>query len=687
VVTEAAREPDEGRAWRLDLNGEQLAAATHEATPLLIVAGAGTGKTSTLSCRVAHFIESGTPPQRILLLTFSRRAAREMLGRVEGAVGASAQRVWGGTFHAVASRLLRLHGRAIGVQPDFTILDQADMADLLDFTRAELGYEQRDRRFPRKATLEAIYSRTVNAQQPLAQVVERHYPWCVDEVAAIGSIFTLYTTRKRAQNVLDYDDLLLYWNALARSETAGRRMAERFDHVLVDEYQDTNALQAEILLRLHRHVPSITVVGDDAQAIYSFRAATVDNILSFASVVPRVNTVTLEQNYRSTSPLLAASNAVIALSPQRHEKTLWSARAGTTQPALITCHDEADQANLLCDSILRSREQGTLLREQAMLFRASHHSDLLEVELSRRNIPFVKYGGLRFLEAAHVKDVLAILRIFENPFDEVCWFRVLQLLEGVGPAAARSLMNQLGVQPKGATSPLGALASLSADLPGPALSELAAFSDLVTDCVSPGAQLPPAVEIERVRRFCRPLFERKYRSVDSRLADIEQLEVLAAQSPSRSAFLSDITLDPPSSTADIAGPPLLDEDYVILSTIHSAKGGEWDVVRIIHAADGMIPSDMATGDAATIEEERRLLYVAMTRARDTLEIYFPLRYYRRPRGRDDAHGYAQLTRFIPEEIRHHFDSTTVDERMPDDEEDVGGRSGREAVDTLLQKLW
>jgi DNA helicase II / ATP-dependent DNA helicase PcrA len=687
VATEAAREPDPGKAWRIDLNGEQLAAATHEATPLLIVAGAGTGKTSTLSCRVAHFIESGTPPQRILLLTFSRRAAREMLGRVEGVVGASAQRVWGGTFHAVASRLLRLHGRAIGVQPDFTILDQADMADLLDFIRAELGYEQRDRRFPRKATLEAIYSRTVNAQQPLTQVVERHYPWCGDEVAAIGSIFTLYTTRKRAQNVLDYDDLLLYWKALAGAEPAGRRMAERFDHVLVDEYQDTNALQAQILLQLHRHVSSITVVGDDAQAIYSFRAATVDNILSFASVVPRVNTVTLEQNYRSTSPLLAASNAVIALSPQRHKKTLWSARAGATRPALITCHDEADQANLLCDSILRSREQGTLLREQATLFRASHHSDLLEVELSRRNIPFVKYGGLRFLEAAHVKDVLAILRIFENPFDEVCWFRVLQLFEGVGPAAARSVIGQLGVQPKGATSPLEALVSLSADLPEPALSELAGFRDLVTDCVSPGAQLPAAVEIERVRRFCRPLFERKYRSVDSRLADIEQLEVLAAQSPSRSAFLSDITLDPPSSTADIAGPPLLDEDYVILSTIHSAKGGEWDVVRIIHAADGMIPSDMSTGDAATIEEERRLLYVAMTRARDTLEIYFPLRYYRRPRGRDDAHGYAQLTRFIPEEIRQHFDSTTVDERMPDDAEHVGGRSGREAVDTLLQKLW
>jgi DNA helicase-2/ATP-dependent DNA helicase PcrA len=465
-------------------------------------------------------------------------------------------------------------------------------------------------------------------------------------------------------------------------------MAQRFDHVLVDEYQDTNALQAEILLRLHRHVASITVVGDDAQAIYSFRAATVDNILSFATVVADVNTVTLEQNYRSTSPLLTASNAVIALSLQRHEKTLWSARTGVSRPALITCHDEADQANLVCDSVLRSREQGTLLREQAILFRASHHSALLEVELSRRNIPFVKYGGLRFLEAAHVKDVLAILRIFENPFDEVCWFRVLQLFEGVGPAAARRLMSALGVQPANAVSPLVALLSMEAELAEPALSELAAFKELVTDCAAAGAPLPAAVEIERVGRFCKPLFERKYRSADSRLADIEQLEGLAAQSPSRSAFLSDITLDPPNSTADLAGPPLLDEDYVILSTIHSAKGGEWDVVRIIHAADGMIPSDMATGDAATIEEERRLLYVAMTRARDRMEIYFPLRYYRRPRGRDDAHGYAQLTRFIPEDIRRHFDSIAPASRAESEDADGRGvRSGHVAVDAELQKLW
>ena len=688
MATEAALEPDPSEAWRLGLNQQQLAAATHEAQPLMILAGAGTGKTTTLSCRVAHFIETGTAPQRILLLTFSRRAAREMLGRVERVVGGSAQRVWGGTFHAVASRLMRLHGRAIGVHPDFTILDQADMADLLDFIRADHGYEQRDRRFPRKGTLEAIYSRTVNAQQPLAQVVDRHYPWCADEVPAIASIFTTYPKRKRAQNVLDYDDLLLYWNVLAGADPAGRQMAQRFDHVLVDEYQDTNALQAEILLRLHRHVASITVVGDDAQAIYSFRAATVDNILSFANVVAGVNIVTLEQNYRSTSPLLAASNAVIALSLQRHEKTLWSARTGVSRPALITCHDEADQANLVCDSVLRSREEGTLLREQAILFRASHHSALLEVELSRRNIPFVKYGGLRFLEAAHVKDVLAILRIFENPFDEVCWFRVLQLFDGVGPAAARGLMSALGVQPATALSPLVALLSLEVEVAEPALSEVASFKELVIDCAAAGAPLPAAVEIERVRRFCKPLFERKYRSADSRLADIEQLEGLAAQSPSRSAFLSDMTLDPPSSTADLAGPPLLDEDYVILSTIHSAKGGEWDVVRIIHAADGMIPSDMATGDTATIEEERRLLYVAMTRARDRMEIYFPLRYYRRPRGRDDAHGYAQLTRFIPQEIRGNFDSIApASQAASEDTDGRGVRSGHVAVDAELQKLW
>ncbi|MFN8232429.1 MAG: ATP-dependent helicase [Actinomycetota bacterium] len=439
--------------FEADLNPEQLAAATHGEGPLLIVAGAGTGKTMTLAARVAHLIRSGVPPERILLLTFSRRAARAMLARAAHlTAGPEAERVWGGTFHAVANRLLRLAGRPLGLSPDFTVLDQADAADVMDLLRQELGFGQRDRRFPRKDTLAAIYSRTVNAGEKLGEVLGRHYPWCREEADPIRDVFRAYTERKRVQHVLDYDDLLLFWKALATSPATGRPLAERFDHVLVDEYQDTNALQADILegLRPEGTPRNLTVVGDDAQAIYGFRSATVRNILEFPERFPGTTIVRLEQSYRSIPPILALSNAVIAGSPQRHEKTLWSARRGERRPTLRTCLDEAEQSETVCASVLEHREEGVPLRRQAVLFRAAHHSDLLEVELARRNIPFVKYGGLKFLETSHVKDALALLRVLENPRDEVSWFRVLQLPDGMGPATARRLIDEVGVRDTGA---------------------------------------------------------------------------------------------------------------------------------------------------------------------------------------------------------------------------------------------
>ena len=342
--------------------------------------------------------------------------------------------MWGGTFHAVANRLIRLHGRPLGLRPDFTVLDQADAADVMNLLREELGFASRERRFPRKDTLASIYSRTVNAGEKLGDVLKRHYPWCIDEGDGIRQVFQAYTGRKREQNVLDYDDLLLFWKALATSPQTREQLASMFDHVLVDEYQDTNALQADILegMRPADTARNITVVGDDAQSIYGFRAATVRNILEFPTRFEGATVIRLEQNYRSITPILAATNAAIALSPQRHEKTLWSAREGARMPVLRTCLDEAEQCDFVCRSVLRHREEGVALKQQAVLFRAAHHSDLLEVELARRNIPFVKYGGLKFLEAAHVKDALSLLRVLENPFDEVSWFRVLQLPEGVG---------------------------------------------------------------------------------------------------------------------------------------------------------------------------------------------------------------------------------------------------------------
>ncbi|HZP90413.1 MAG TPA: ATP-dependent helicase [Actinomycetota bacterium] len=677
------------------LNPRQREAVEHLGGPLLVVAGAGSGKTWTLACRVARLVERGVPPERILLLTFTRRAAREMLSRAERLTGERRLgRVWGGTFHAVGNRLLRLHGRAVGLAPDFTVIDRADTADLMDLVRSELDLGGGERRFPRKDTLADIYSRTVNAGSRLVDVLARDYPWCAEQIEDIGRVFDGYLARKRERHLVDYDDLLVYWNALARSPAARDVIAGMFDHVLVDEYQDTNALQADVLAALKPDGEGLMVVGDDAQAIYSFRAATVRNILEFPERFPGTRIVRLEQNYRSTTPILEATNAVIALSPRRHEKTLWSERPGGRRPVLLTCLDEADQADALCRMVLEHRERGVLLREQAVLFRAGHHSDLLEIELARRNIPFVKYGGLAFVETAHVKDALALLRVLENPFDEVSWFRVLQLLDGVGPATSRRLMTELGLTAgDGASSPVARLVEgQSLRVPAPARPELDRLRETLRDCLAAG--VPVASQVERVRRFLEPALRRRYDDAEARIRDLEQLEVVAGGYPTRERLVTDLALDPPISTSDLAGPPYQDEDYLVLSTIHSAKGGEWNVVYVIHAADGMIPSDMATGDDERIEEERRLLYVALTRARDALYVAFPLRYHRANRGFEDRHWYAQLTRFLPREVRGLFEqrATYADGELESPDaggevpEPVGaGRAG--AVDALVRALW
>ncbi len=676
-------------SWKDSLNPAQLQAVTAGDGPLLVIAGAGTGKTWTLACRVAYLIEQGVPPERILLLTFSRRAAREMLSRASRLVDRNRTgKVWGGTFHATANRLLRVYGRSLDLSPDFTVLDQADMADLMDLIRGE-QHPQRDkkeRRFPKKDTLVAIYSRMVNASEGLSSVLEHAFPWCRDDADGIRAIFAEYTRRKRGQNVLDYDDLLLYWRALG-NVPAGKDVARLFEHVLVDEYQDTNPLQAQILqsLRPEDINRNLMVVGDDAQAIYAFRAASVRNILDFPVQFPGARCITLEQNYRSTRPILDLSNAVIACARERFPKNLWPVRSGGARPVLLTCSDENEQSVQVCDQILEHREQGVPLRQQAVLFRTGHHSDLLELELIRRNIPFVKYGGLKFLESAHIKDALAVLRLLENPRDEVSWFRVLQLLDGIGPAVARSIMTALGVRTS-AIDPMRTLLDSPPRVPDPAREAFDSLRSVFADCLQVDGTLPPSAELARIRRFCEPIIQERYSSPQARVQDIDQLEHVAGTYSTRGRFLSELALDPPSSTSDLAGPPLLDEDYLILSTVHSAKGGEWDVVHVIHAADGMIPSDMSTGDQDEIEEERRLFYVALTRARDNLYVYFPLRFYRRPRGMDDAHHFAQLTRFLPESVQSLFDRRTSAHSSSALGPGTAGAS-RASVDTLLSALW
>ncbi len=428
----------------------------------------------------------------------------------------------------------------------------------------------------------------------------------------------------------------------------------------------------------------LMVVGDDAQAIYGFRAATVRNILEFPERFPGTTIVRLERNYRSGQPILDVSNAVIALSPQRHEKTLWTDRVDGAKPLLHTCLDDADQADAVCRSVLQRRESGTELKEQAVLFRAAHHSDVLEVELARRNIPFVKYGGLKFLECAHVKDALSVLRICGNPRDEVSWFRVLQLLDGVGPATARRLMTSLHVENGGGLRTLAEGDPF--DVPLAAQRELDALREVMRTCAATDPP-PPAVQLGHVRRWLEPILRRRSGPCEPRIRDLEQLEQLAGGFPTRDRFVTDLTLDPPSSTSDLAGAPLLDEDYLVLSTVHSAKGGEWDVVHVIHAADGMFPSDMATGDDEQIEEERRLFYVALTRARRHLEVSFPLRYHRRSGGREDRHWYAQLTRFLPPEVHVHFRTETTHVDHVADGTVVATPGTSEGVDAHLAGLF
>lgn len=654
-----------------DLNPQQRAAALHGDEPLLIVAGAGTGKTTTLAHRVAALVARGVPPQRILLLTFTRRSAAEMLRRVDallgrmrrGAAGAaptSTRELWGGTFHAVATRLLRQHGQLIGLSPEFTILDRSDAEDLLGLIRSELELAKSSQRFPLKGTCLDIYSRCVNTQQPLETLLKRDFPWCHEHQAGLKRLFAAFTARKEEQQLLDYDDLLLFWHALMSEPACADVVRAQFACVLVDEYQDTNVLQLEILRGLRPDGRGLTAVGDDAQSIYSFRAATVRNILDFPQHFPGAAVLPLEQNYRSTQPLLEATNRVIALAREGHRKTLWSRRTEGTKPAFVQCLDESEQTDYVVDRILELRETGVPLRQQAVLFRAAHHSLALELELSRRNVPFHKFGGLKFVEAAHVKDLLAFLRLAENPRDAVSALRVLLLLPGIGPKKAQGLVAQLQTS-QGDFAAWGDFKPPSAA--GVHWPLFLALLQLLSR--RPGAALSLPEEMHHVRRFYAPLAEARYDDAGVRLRDLEQLEQLAARYESRAQLLAELTLDPPNSTQDFAADPWLDDDWLTLSTIHSAKGLEWEAVFVLHAADGNIPSDMATGSPEEIEEERRLFYVALTRAKSTLTVCQPQRYYFTARQRNDHHSYAQRTRFLPDELLPWFDLVTPQSAAPD----------------------
>jgi len=697
------------------LNQRQQEAAGFGSGPLLIIAGAGTGKTNTLAHRVAHLVRSGAKPERILLLTFTRRAALEMTRRTQRILGAMGARgaehapdapivpaapiaplapiapiapairlPWSGTFHSIANRLIRRHAAAVGLDASFSVLDRSDAADLIDVLRHELGFSKAEKRFPRKDTCLAIYSHRVNTQQPLADTLDAVFPWCAEWEPQLIELYRAYVEKKFVNQALDYDDLLLYWHAMMGDQQLAAEIGGEFDHILVDEYQDTNVLQAEILKQLRPNGSGVTVVGDDAQAIYSFRAATVDNILGFPDRYLAENglaasVITLEENYRSTQGVLDAANALIAEGTRQYRKVLRTTRGAGHKPRYVTVTDDQAQAEYVVARVLETRESGVPLKRQAVLFRSSHHSDPLELELTRRNIPFVKYGGLKFLEAAHVKDLLAVLRWADNPKNRIAAFRALQLLPGLGPSTAEQVVERF----ERADFSWTAFAAFQP--PAAVADAWTPFAELMVGlAVTDG---PWQGQVGRAREWFEPHLERIYDSPHVRAGDLVQLERLAQQFATRDQFLAELALDPPAASGDHAGTPYLDEDYLILSTVHSAKGQEWDTVFILNVADGNFPSEFSTGRSDQIEEERRLLYVAMTRARNDLHLIAPLKYYvtNQPKT-GDRHVYGARSRFLTKPVMEKLD-TIVWPDMHDGTDAPKATKARVNVAGRLRGMW
>lgn len=682
-----AEQPDSPDDFLHSLNDAQRSAVMHGENPLLIVAGAGTGKTTTLAHRVAWQVVSGVAPERILLLTFSRRAASEMLRRVESILNdldgsqlpnsvvlqkGGIRKIAGGTFHATAMKLLRRHGSLVGLNPDFTVSDRRDSEDLMNLARARLnlpkspkGKSKARDRFPLKGTCVDIYSRCVNTQCKLETVLIKSFPWCVPFQDKLSELFTLYAEFKEQQRVLDFDDLLLFWKALAESKEGSVILKAQYDRVLVDEYQDTNVLQSAILKAMTTDGQGLTAVGDDAQSIYSFRAATIRNILDFPDHFPETTVIPLEQNYRSTQSVLQLTNAVIAKAKERHDKQLWSDRTEGPLPVLATCANEDDQSAFVIDTILEQLEKGVPLANQCVLFRASHHSMALEAELSRRRVPFQKFGGLRFLETAHIKDVMSFLKLIENPFDVVAGFRILLLIPGIGQVKAGQLLDHLA----SAGGQFEAWSDYS--IPVAARETWPGFVKLLRDLSgrTPSEDSTVAAEMHAVRGFYGPMMKAKYDGVRGRKEDLKQLEVMAARYRRRADFLAEMTLDPPSSSQEVSGDSnnLGEDDLLSLSTIHSAKGLEWDCVYVLHASDGCIPSQQSAGSDEELEEERRLFYVALTRAKNQLFVSRSERALAvgHRRGGAGFSAFSKVSSFLTSEIQALCEKQTYGDVMGD----------------------
>ncbi len=682
------------------LNDQQRRAVTHQGGPLLVLAGAGTGKTRTLVARAAWLRGAqGVPASRILLLTFTRRAASDMLARATAGSGSS-ERICGGTFHAIAHKIIRQHAESFSLPPQFTILDPGDTADILDVLRPDHGLAEAGQRAPRAAACADIYTRCVNTCRPVSEVVTASFPWCAPFTGQLAGLFRAYTARKRARYLLDFDDLLLLWQAALADPVAGPVLRGMFDAVLVDEYQDVNAVQASIVRLLQPDGKQLTCVGDDAQAIYGFRGADPAHLRQLATDYPGLDIVRLDRNYRSRQGILDLANLIRPSAPGL-DLTLTGDRGpgqlgeSGLAPLLVRCHDEATQAREICARVLGAHEDGAALRDQAVLVRAAHHSDILEIELGARKIPYVKFGGLRFTDTAHVKDFLATARILANPADDLAWFRLLRLHEGIGPVHARRVLAALMAGPAGPDSPadpadgwqqaIDAAPARSRRALATTLGRLAdAAGGPASPTVTASQRTAPASQAVAILEVLDPLIRARYPDAAVRITDLQRLADAAAAQSSLHDALAELTLDPPVSAADLAGPPRLDEDYLTISTIHAAKGLEWPIVHLPHLVDGALPSDMALGDPGGLAEEHRLFYVAITRARDHLYLYAPQRLHFHRRGRDDRHGFGQLTRFLGAEALAVCDSATAAPLAPALPA-IGPLATR--VDAALGSLW
>ncbi len=610
--------PPLSRNYAEELNAQQLAAVEAVDGPALVIAGAGSGKTRTLVYRVARLIDLGIPPSSILLLTFTRKAAQEMLERVGLLIGLRSQQVSGGTFHSTANLLLRRYGRPVGLESGFTILDRSDSEDLISLLRGQLGLNDMGKRFPRKHTIGEMFGKTANTLASLEDIVLDEYSHFGNFLTELTKLQTAYELAKRQRQLVDYDDLLVkLLELLVVDEYSRATISQAFRYILVDEYQDTNRLQASLVRNLAATHQNVMVVGDDSQSIYAFRGATFRNIMEFPELFPGTTIYKLEENYRSTQPILQLANKLIAAAPERYSKTLFTRIEEGPLPCLVQAMGESAQSRFIAQKILELREEGIALDEIAVLFRSSFHAFDLELELTRRNLPFIKRGGFKFVETSHVKDLLAHLRVIHNPLDTVSWNRLLLLLEGVGPKKSKDLIAMI-LQAHGSYECLKQGTGRSA----PGLRHLAATLEQLTE-----EPLSPAVLLGEMLEYYLPLLKDQYDDYPKRIRDLEHLSVMAERYADLNQFLADLTLDPPNESVSDVEAPDNDDERLILSTIHSAKGLEWRCVFVIWLVDGRFPSAYSFADDDSLEEERRLLYVAVTRAKHHLFLTYPINVY------------------------------------------------------------